>query len=227
MTSLVKHVGKYGEKKCIVVIRQLDGDPDHCLIVQPEALSDQQHDDLMQVVTSLEAQNTNDISQVLHRRQFSDGGIMLSVMHYGKKLQKVPVSQVSLTPIPNQSVPLAEVNAAINQIEGGYIPPKTDESHLRSSDVPRENIAEGTSVETDPGLNADRVAGTVNTTDNGDDSAGIAKNLLAQAELMEADIQALQADAKAKKAEAYKLDPSLKPKATKKPAGKKAADKDS
>lgn len=224
MSSILKHIGKYGEKKCVVVMRQLDGDPESCLIVQPDGLSERQHDDLMEVIQSPEAQNTNDVSQVLHRRQFSDGGIMLSVLHYGKKLQKVPVSQVSLTPLPNQSISLAEVNEAINQIEGGYVPPKNDESHLRSEDVPRPTLNEGTNLETDPALNAERIDSGINSTINGDDPAAIARNLLAQADLLAADAKALQADAKAKQAEAYKLDPSLKPKSTKSPA-KKASDK--
>lgn len=227
MSSILKHVGKYGEKKCVVIMRQLEGDPEHCLVVQPESLSERQHDDLMDVIQSPEAQNTNDVSQVLHRRQFSDGGIMLSVLHYGKKLQKVPVAQVSLTPVPNQSIPLSEVNEAIKQIEGGYVPPKNDEAHLRSGDIPREAVNEGVSLETDPGLNNQRIDQSTATTDNGDSPAAIARNLLAQSELMAEDAKALQAEAKAKQAEAYKLDPSLKPKrSAKKSPAKKASDKD-
>lgn len=224
MSTILKHIGKYGEKKCVVIMRRLEGDPESCLIVQPDGLSDRQHDDLMEVIQSAEAQNTNDVSQVLHRRQFSDGGIMLSVLHYGKKMQKVPVSQVSLTPLPNQSISLAEVNEAIDQIEGGFVPPKNDESHLRSEDIPRPTLNEGTSVETDPSLNAERIDSDISTSE-GDSPEAIARNLLAQAELMAADAQSLKAEAQAKQAEAYKLAPSLKPKRTKTPA-KKTSDKD-
>jgi len=129
MPQLTKHVGKYGEKPCLVVFRELPGEADYCLIVQTDTLDSRQHDDLMNVVVSAEAQESNDISQVLHRRQFTDGSNMLTGLHYSKKLQKVPVSHVSLTPLPNQSLPLADVNREIKKLEGGYTPPKPEESN--------------------------------------------------------------------------------------------------
>jgi len=42
--------------------------------------------------------------------------------------------------------------------------------------------------------------------------ASVAESLLVQAELLEQDAKALLDDAESKKSEAYKLDPSLKPK---------------
>jgi len=100
MAQLMKHVGKFGEKPCIVVFRELPGEQDNCLIVQTDNLESRQHDDLMNVIQSSEAQQANDISEVLFRRQFTDGSNMLNTLHYGKKLQKVPVGLVQLTPAP-------------------------------------------------------------------------------------------------------------------------------
>jgi len=188
MPTLMKHVGKFGEKPCVVVFRELPGENDYCLIVQTNNLDSRQHDDLMNVVQSSEAQSANDISQVLHRRQFTDGSNMLSTLHYAKKLQKVPVSHVSLTPLPGQSVPLADVNVEIRKLDGGYVPPKTDAAHLD-----KEPITESSSATEAPSEEND-----------------IAKNLLMQAQLMEEDATRLLAEAEAKKAEAYKLDPSLR-----------------
>ena len=85
MPQLTKHVGKYGEKPCLVVFRELPGEADYCLIVQTDTLDSRQHDDLMNVVVSAEAQESNDISQVLHRRQFTDGSNVLTGLHYSKK----------------------------------------------------------------------------------------------------------------------------------------------
>jgi hypothetical protein len=188
MPTLMKHVGKFGEKPCVVVFRELPGENDYCLIVQTNNLDSRQHDDLMNVVQSSEAQSANDISQVLHRRQFTDGSNMLSTLHYAKKLQKVPVSHVSLTPLPGQSVPLADVNVEIRKLDGGYVPPKTDAAHLD-----KEPITESSSATEAPSEEND-----------------IAKNLLMQAQLMEEDATRLLAEAEVKKAEAYKLDPSLR-----------------
>jgi len=60
MPQLMKHVGKFGEKPCVVVFRELPGEQDYCLIVQTDNLESRQHDDLMNVVQSAEAQQSND-----------------------------------------------------------------------------------------------------------------------------------------------------------------------
>lgn len=187
MASVLKHVGKYGEKPCVVVFREVPNEPENCLIVQTGNLSAEQHDSLMTVVQSLEAQQANEISDVLHRRQFNDGSNMLSSLHYSKALQKVSVSQVSLTPTPAQSIPLADVNAEIRKISGGYTPAKTDEAHL----LKEQNPAQPDTVPVTP-------------VDSGDPKA-TAESLMMQAELMIEDAKSLQKEAKAKKAEAQKL----------------------
>lgn len=188
----MKHVGKFGEKPCVVVFRELPGEQDYCLIVQTDNLESRQHDDLMNVVQSAEAQQSNDISEVLFRRQFTDGTNMLNSLHYSKKLQKVPVGLVQLTPSPNQSLPLNEVNAEIRKLKGGYTPPVNDSSHLNDTTTKPVSTEEPTATE------------------DGDVS-GIAKTLLAQATLMEENGQRMLAEAEAKKQEAFRLDPSLRP----------------
>jgi hypothetical protein len=193
MAQLMKHVGKFGEKPCVVVFRELPGEQDYCLIVQTDNLEGRQHDDLMSVVQSLEAQNSNDISEVLFRRQFTDGSNMLNSLHYSKKLQKVPVGLVQLTPAPNQSLPLDEVNSEIRKLKGGYTPPINDSSHL-NDDTTKPLGKEDAVVSEDDNSVVD-----------------IAKNLLAQAMLMEEDATALLKDAESKKQEAFRLDPSLRP----------------
>lgn len=216
MATIMKHVGKHGQKPCVVVFREVPNEPENCLIVETELLDSKSHDDLMNVVQSAEAQETSNLSEVLHRRQFTSGDNMLSSLHYGKKLRKVPVSQVVLVPVPNQEIALSEVNAEIRKIEGGYTPPKTDSSHLNK---------DGTSVETDPALNQQRVEQSQTQTDNGSEPSDVARGLLAQAQLLQQDAEALTRDAEAKLAEAYRLDPSLKPASNKKKTAKKKASK--
>jgi len=189
MAQILKHVGKIGEKPCVVVFREVPNEPENCLIVESNSLSDQKHDDLMNIVQSAEAQESNNIADVLSRRQFSDGTNMLNDLHFSKKLQKVSVDMVFLTPTPSQKVSLKEVNVEINKLEGGYTPPKTE--------------VDPVSVDTQP---------LTESTEAAVPEASVAENLLVQAELLEQDAKALLQDADAKKSEAYKLDPSLKPK---------------
>lgn len=187
MANLMKHVGKFGEKPCVVVFREVPNEPDNCLIVESNSLIEQKHDDLMNVVQSAEAQESNNIADVLSRRQFSDGTNILNDLHFSKKLQKVPVDMVFLTPTPSDKISLKEVNVEINKLDGGYTPPITDP------------ISAGTQTISE---SAEIVA----------PDASVAESLLVQAELLEQDAKTLLDDAEAKKSEAFKLDPNLKPK---------------
>ena len=189
MAEIMKHVGSYGEKPCVVVFREVPNEPENCLIVESASLEDSKHDDLMNMVASLEAQESNNVSEVLSRRQFTDGTNMLNDLHFSKKLIKVPVDMVFLTPTPSQKISLQEVNAEINKLETGSNPPL-------NVDVDPETLQTPNPVEV-----------------TGDASA--AEGLLVQAEMIEQDAKQLMEDAENKKAEAYKLDPSLKPKKSK------------
>lgn len=194
---MLKHVGKVGEKPCVVLFREVPNEPSNALVVLTSALADEQHDALMNVVQSAEAQEANEISEVLHRRQFPDGANMLTALHSLKKIDKVAVDRVSLTPTPSQSVPLAEVNREIAKINAGSNPPlKTEVNPV--------------SVDTNP-LPSEVVDNTA-TTDNGTDPESVAKNILFQADLMIEDANKMIRDAEVKREEAFALDPSLKPK---------------
>jgi len=189
MPQITKHTGEYGSKPCVVVFRELPQEPENALIVLTSSLDERQHDDLMNVVQSAEAQEANDISMVLNRRQFTDGSNMLNGLHHMKKLQKVPVTQVDLTPTPGQKVPLADVNAEIRKLE----------TNQGNKTVP-ETLTENT--DTQP------MAATVQA----DKAAEQAQGLLVQAQLMKEDGERLIADAEVKLQEAYALNPELKPK---------------
>ena len=125
--AVLKHVGKYGEKPCVVVFREVPNEPENCLIVETTSLDDQKHDDLMNVVQSLEAQESNEVSEVLSRRQFTDGSNMLNDLHFTKKLIKVASDLVFLTPTPTDKVALSDVNKEISKLETGSNPPLNTE----------------------------------------------------------------------------------------------------
>ena len=194
MAEVMKHVGKVGEKPVVVVFREVPNEPDNALIVETGSLEPDQHDALMNVIQSPEAQESNNVSEVLHRRTFPDGSNMLTSLHYSKKITKVPVNLVSLTPTPSQAVALEEVNAEIRKIEAGSNPPLNTE-------------VDPATLETDPTLAAEQSAPV-----SSDDPLEVAKGILQQAMLMEEDVKAMQRDIDLKKAEAYNLAPELQPK---------------
>ena len=186
MADIMKHVGSVGDKPCVVVFREVPNEPENCLIVETDSLDPQKHDDLMNVVQSLEAQESNNISEVLARRQFTDGTNMLNDLHFSKKLSKTSVDLVNLTPVPGQKVSLREVNAEINKLQAGSNPPlNTEVADINPESA--EKLTESAQPE-------------------------FAANLLYEAELLERDAKQLQVEADAKRTEAYALDPSLEPK---------------
>ena len=192
----MKHVGIVGQKPCIVLFREVPSEPENCLVVKTDSLEPDQHDALMNVVQSPEAQESNELSEVLNRRTFPDGSNMLTSLHYGKKIEKVSDTLVELTPTPSQKVSLTEVKAEIAKINNASNPPlKTEvDPNAEEISVTTANV-EGTPA------NAE-----------GDAPQDVAQSILVQADLMTEDANRMLAEAEAKRQEAYSLNPALKPK---------------
>lgn len=203
MADPVKHIGKFGEKPCVVLMRELPQENESCLIVQTSALADREHDELMEAVQSVEAQRAISLADVLQRKHFSDGTPMLNGLHFNKRIQKVPVSHVKLTPLPNQDIALAEVNAEVRKLDGGYTPPMTDEAHLR------EETKQPTEAENTPASQAEKKVPDV---PDSEDPEGVAQGLIMQANLMKSDAESMAKEAESLLEKAYSLAPSLKPK---------------
>ena len=212
MANPMKHVGKVGEKPCVILYREVPGEPDNCLIVKTDSLPDQYHDGLMSIVQSDEAQESNDIADVLDRRQFNDGTNVLQTLHFERRIEKVSVALVALTPTPATAIPLADVNAEIRKIKNESNPPlktQADPNTLRES--AEQPVVSADTIETDPSLAQNNTV-TIPEVASEADEALIANNLLAQAGILEDDAAALLRDAEAKKQEAYRLNPDLIPK---------------
>lgn len=199
----MKHVGSHGNKPCVVVFREVPNEPENCLVVETGALESRTHDDLMMAVQSLEAQEANDISQVLARKTFSDGSNMLNSLHFQKLIRKVPVNTVDLTPMPNTKISLAEVNAEIRKIESRSDNLNTNPERLATA-------MEGQTDAPETRVTTENVEGTP-ANEAAPAEPSVAQGILMQGQLMLEDAKAMMADAEAKLEEAYKLDPSLKP----------------
>lgn len=234
MANIVKHVGQYGQKKCVVVFREVPNEEDNCLIVLSDSLEGRMHDELMGVVEGPEAQSAKDLADVLNRRQFSDGSNMLTQLHYAKRLTKVATDMVDLTPLPGQRVPLSQLNDEVRKIDGGYVPPTNDlsnESELLESarnkpwserspeEASAYNNAQtrnandvATEASADDGVSLDIGGVEAPTSDTSLTEPNIAQGLLIQAQMMKEDAERLLAEAKEKEQQAYDADPSLKPK---------------
>ena len=205
--SNMKHVGhiKNTQKRVVVVFRELPGDPDHCLVVDTDALPDWMHDNIITAVESPGAQQSANFYEYAQRTVFSDGNNMLSTLHTQGKLQKQATSNIMMTPNNSVSIALNELNDLIREQTGGapVVKPDDDQLGVASSDAAKRATSNSITEST-----ATAKADVVDNTD-------IAKNMLAQAEQFRAEAERLTA-------EAYEMEPSLKPTRGRKKATSKA-----
>ena len=207
MAEMKRHVGQdHLGNKVIVIFRELPEDPEHCLVVQSNTLSEMYHDNMMNVLDSTEAQQTVNFYEVLNRRVFGDGEHMLNALHHKGLLLKMKVDQVTLLPMPNRQLPLREANNAIRGTpvsEAQTAPQQVNEEQkvVRAPEPDPVDTHTGTVVDTAPDLVEDTTPDRAPSAE--DQKKAQAQSLLMQARLMED-------DAKEKRQQAYQLDPSLK-----------------
>lgn len=116
----IKHVGrvKSNGRKCAVVFRVLPNDPEHCLILPTENLSDEDHDSVISLLESNAAQTSYELGEAMQRSQLRDGSVMLARFHATKRFVKLPTSDIEMTPNSSTSINLKELNELIAQQKG-------------------------------------------------------------------------------------------------------------
>ena len=114
-----RHVGKQGDRKVAVVFREVPGEPHMCLVTHTELLNQHIHDPLIQCIESDIGQNSEHLADALNRTHTKDGRIILQVLHAKGQLKKVQTSQILMTPSPNQSIRLDELNTILDEMKQG------------------------------------------------------------------------------------------------------------
>lgn len=185
--NLKKHLGQLKNTgvRVAVVFRKIPTDETSCLIVETERLPDSYHDYMQQVLNSKEASETNEFFEILNRRTFPDGTNCLTALHQRGFLRKEPVSNITMLPLPGHAVPLELINATIDKTVDAYVAKQAQQAKSPQTGVNDvDSLVESVAVKVDP--------------------VAIAKGLILQAELLEA-------DATAKREEAYALHPESRP----------------
>lgn len=193
----MKHVGKMKNNGApvAIVFRTLPGDPYSCLVVGTQGLGPTHHDALMSLIESPEAQGSNELADILSVRYFPDNNAMLGWLHTNGKLKKVATNEVIVTPAPQSTVQLDELNKLIAEQRGITL------EQLAGGDAPAKPTAEVTEIAS--------VTETPSTAEPEIlDDTTLAKRLRSQADSMFKEAQTLRK-------QADELDPPKK-KATKK-----------
>lgn len=211
MTTLKRHLGriKNTDRRCLVVYMTLPGDEGHALIVDTDALHPRIHDELMEVVESLEGQAAIKLGDLLGRRVLAATGTdMLSSLHSYGILQRVPISNVTMYPAPNHPMPLEQViSLTANSLAPQERPldravPKEDVAPPVALEVPAE-LAEVPVVEAADHTRFNRIVENQNIEQN-EERFAMANGILIEAQM-------LVAEGRRKQEQAYQLCPSLRP----------------
>lgn len=116
---MLKHIGRHGEKKVLVVYRTVP-DQDHmALVVYPDILPGQIHDPVMVTLESTVGQQENTLADALFRNTLPDGRNQLKALHEEGYLKKVQTSQIVMTPDAKSTLRLDELNKLVKEMETG------------------------------------------------------------------------------------------------------------
>lgn len=119
MAKFLKHVGKHGDRKVAVVFREIPGESHMALIVYTQLLNQNIHDPLIAAIESDIGQTSENLADALNRSYTKDGQIILQVLHREGMLKKIQTEQVVMTPAPNQTIRLNELNALLDEMQQG------------------------------------------------------------------------------------------------------------
>ena len=116
----MKHVGKMKNNgaKIAIAYRTLPGDPLSALVIGTGNLGAAYHDSLISLLEEEGTQSAWELADILAVRNFPDGSNMLTWLHTRGHLKKVATNGVLVTPTPQTSVPLDELNTLIAEQKG-------------------------------------------------------------------------------------------------------------
>jgi len=116
---MIKHIGKHNNKKVVLLFREVPGEDHMCLVSYSDLLPRIYHDAVMKVLESDSGQQSQNLSDVLHRNFMPDGRNCLEALHVDGLIKKVPTNQVIITPNMHSSVRLDELNTILNEMAKG------------------------------------------------------------------------------------------------------------
>ena len=210
--TMLKHVGRHGDRKVAIIFRELPGEEHMCLVIYPETLPTHFHNTIMSILESAPGQASPNLADVLHRNLLPDGRVILQALHNEGMLKKIQTNQVIVTPTPTSSVKLDELNRIVKEMESGAEALK----RMQELDASAGIVDPATKRKAERAFKEGRISDaeaimaplTAPATGALDDKA-LAANMLAQAKKMEADAKGLIAEAARMKKEAQNLFPTV------------------
>lgn len=207
---MYKHVGKHGDKKVVVLFRQVPNEDHMTLVVYSDLLPRIYHDNVMSVLESPVGQQAENFADALFRTFMSDGINSLEALHNNHLIKKVQTNQVVMTPTPTSSIRLDELNKLLTEMAQGKdainrmaeIDSNRGMSGKKTRAEPKE-LGVSPMSRSQPAVIPENTGGVLTDAD-------LARSRLQQAETMKANAAQLLAEAERLSKEASDLDPTIK-----------------
>lgn len=209
----MKHIGKNGDRKVVIVFREVPGEEHMALVLYPETLPRHIHDAVMSVVESETGQTSEVLGEAMFRSLMSDGRPMLETLHKEGMIKKVQTSQIVVTPNAKSHVRLDELNKVINELKTG----EKAKERMAELDI-NAGLVDSTARRREATKTSTTAAPLAAAADGVLDDATIAANLREQAQGMQAQAAQLAAEADRLLSEAAALTPAAPKRKTRKSA---------
>jgi hypothetical protein len=208
MSNFLKHVGKHGDRKVVILFREVPNEGHMCLVIYPDVLPAPWEDAIMRALESDVGQQAEEFANALHRTLLPDGRVVLETLHRENMIKKVRTADIIVTPRSDSRIKLDELNKMLNEMKQGEEAIK----RMAQNDASRGMVDAPTKRAAEQAFKDGRqpqVARAQASQDGALDDRAIAGNMLAQATRMEAEAKGLIAEAARMKKEAERMDPTV------------------
>lgn len=225
---MYKHIGRHGDKKVVLIYRQIPGEDHMCLVVYSDTLPRMYHDEVMKILESPVGQQAESFADALFRSLMPDGTNCLETLHRNHFMKKINTNQVIMTPSKGTTIRLDELNELLNEMKkGSEAVARMAEIDANRGMTSKSSRRTRTNEDKEVGVSPASRSKPANVPQNLDTGvltdADLAASRLEQAKAMKASAAQLLAEAERLSLEAAELDPSLKNVKTAKPKKKAAA----
>jgi len=205
----IKHVGKHGDRKVLILFRQVPNEDHMSLVIYPDLLPAHWQDTIQKVVESDVGQTADELSEALHRSLLPDGRPILETLHIERLIKKVRTADIVVTPRPGSHIKLDELNKMLNEMKLGDAAVK----RMAENDASRGLVDPTVKRRAEAEFKADQAARQQATLQAPQDAAlsdrDIAANMVFQAKQMEQSAREMIAEASRMKKEAARMDPNV------------------
>ena len=205
MSNFLKHVGKHGDRKVVILFKEVPNEDHMCLVIYPDVLPAPWEDAIMRALESDVGQQADEFANALHRTLLPDGRVVLETLHMEKMIKKVRTADVIVTPRSDSKIRLDELNKMLREMKQGEAAIKK----LAENDAARGLVDAPTKRAAEAAFKSGQQQPPAQSSTGALDDRALASNMLAQATRMEAEAKGLIAEAARMKKEAERMDPTV------------------